>query len=91
METQLEIDLKARMGYKDAHVACAACKHYVPTDCSGSHNAKNQHCTLNPAVELPVQEHGWCKFHACLVKATTSFSDVEQVLEVLNEVEHKHA
>jgi len=72
METQLEIDLKAKMGYKDAHVSCSTCKCFVPIDCSGSHNAKNQHCTLNPAVDLPVQEHGWCKFHTLTVKDPAS-------------------
>jgi hypothetical protein len=48
------------MGYKPDNETCRQCSHFEPTDCSGSHNALNSHCKLNPAFQLEVSEAGRC-------------------------------
>ncbi len=54
--------LKAAMGYRMPTHCCKNCTKFVPTDCSGDLQAKHAHCTLNPAVAIPVEEQGSCNF-----------------------------
>lgn len=62
MSDTVERELKEAMGYRGPNNCCKKCVYFVPTDCSGNHNAKNAHCKLNPAINLPVEEGGWCTF-----------------------------
>lgn len=62
-DNELTKQLKTAMGYRGPENCCKACANYVPTDCSGSNSAKGEHCTLNPAIDVPVEQGGWCKFH----------------------------
>lgn len=71
--------IKAAMGYRDGTQCCKACKNFVPTDCSGALNAKNAHCTLSPAIEVPVDESGFCKYFAAKVMANKALSEVCKV------------
>ena len=64
MDDSVIVKLKEAMAYSDPVARCKNCTHYVPTDCSGSHNAKSEHCTLNPAIDIPVSEGGFCKHFA---------------------------
>lgn len=52
--------VKDFMEYDDGSRRCENCAFFVPTDCSGNHNAKLSHCTRN-AFELPVVPQGSCK------------------------------
>lgn len=63
MNEQIIEAVKQAMGYKDQHYSCRYCRHFVPTDCSGSTTAKNKHCKLNPAFDIPVHEDGVCRHH----------------------------
>lgn len=58
--------LKAQMGYSEE--TCRTCNFYVPTDCSGSMSAKNEHCTVANIIDIPVKETGHCKKWAKKVK-----------------------
>ena len=62
MDNETLKNIKTAMEYRDGTECCKACKNFVPTDCSGNHNAKDAHCILSPAVEVPVDESGFCKF-----------------------------
>lgn len=55
--------LKAHINHHSPVHMCKGCKHFVPTDCSGSFNARPQHCTLGSAMgilELPTEEDACC-------------------------------
>lgn len=60
MSKELYDLLLKQMGYIGAENRCGRCKHFVATDISGNTGAKSSHCTLNPAVELPVTDTGLC-------------------------------
>lgn len=60
--TIIETQLKQLMEYKTPDTSCRHCKSFVDCDVSGSAAAKGSHCTLNPAVDLPVDPAGFCKF-----------------------------
>lgn len=55
--------LKRQMEYSEER--CAKCKHYVEADCSGAAGASGEHCTLNPAISVPVSgQFGRCRFYS---------------------------
>lgn len=62
-DTEVTTQLKSAMGYRGADKCCKTCRYYAPADQSGSPNAKDQHCILNPAIDIPVDSAGWCTFH----------------------------
>jgi hypothetical protein len=52
--------IKESMGYVEANVCCKYCVKFRPLDISGSPNAQPAHCTLNPAIDIPVSEGARC-------------------------------
>jgi hypothetical protein len=62
LETVMIRGLLINMGYRGPERCCGTCRHYRECDMSGSHNAKGEHCTLNPAADIPVQAAGDCRF-----------------------------
>ena len=65
LATTLKQSLRLLMDYKEPDKCCKNCIHYVGNDCSGNANAKSEHCTLNPAINIMVQADGYCKFFKC--------------------------
>jgi hypothetical protein len=59
----LEQSLLKSMEYIGPKECCATCLHYVPTDMSGNPSGQDEHCTLNPAIDLPIEAGGRCRFH----------------------------
>ncbi len=55
-------ELMKLMEYVEPTVCCKNCRYFVPTDCSGKDGSKSRHCRFNPAVEMPVEEDGKCKY-----------------------------
>jgi hypothetical protein len=62
LKQNIEAFIKHSMGYSDPENRCRNCVSFMPDDCSGSQNAKLAHCKLNPAIDLPVQPEGFCRF-----------------------------
>ncbi len=62
LETYVIRGLLINMEYRGPENCCGTCRHYRETDISGSHNAKAEHCELNPAIDVPVKAAGFCKF-----------------------------
>jgi len=56
----------AVMGYQKPEIRCGTCGHYKGADLGGGGNALNEHCELNPAFHLPINELGRCDHHTDL-------------------------
>ena len=50
--------IKDHMGFRDSSNRCKYCDYFVQTNMGGKHS----HCTLNPAIDVPVDEGCFCKY-----------------------------
>jgi len=55
-------ELKEASNWKMTADKCINCRYFIPTDCSGNHNAKESHCIVHLVTEIPTDTTSACKF-----------------------------
>jgi len=58
----LEDELKKKMEYRDQSKKCLDCMHFEKTHDDLLSRHCHTSCTLNPAHQIKVSPHGFCKF-----------------------------